>query len=339
MLKVEKDTMIYMLCPELKKTGGTELAHQLVYELNKNNINAIMVYYGNIQNDNPINESYKQYVNDYIWVDDVKDLEANIIIVPEINYEYLYKYKKMQKCIWWMSVDNYVKNSCLLGGIKVRGFIKGIKGFLKGELPLFERRIDENVSHFYQSEYARQYLSSRRIDERYRLSDYINEMYLYSSPVKKRDNNVLYNPQKGAAFTSKLRKKAQHLKWIPIENMTNEQVRNLLCSSKVYVDFGNHPGKDRFPREAAISGCCVITGKNGSAAYHEDIPIPEEFKFDAIIYNLDEIINKIEHCLSNYWDEEKKFDEYKDMIRHEKNQFEDDVKKIFVEYGTIKNGK
>jgi len=33
-----------------------------------------------------------------------------------------------------------------------------------------------------------------------------------------------------------------------------------------------------FP-EAAILGCRVIIGKRGSAAFHEDVSIPEEYKF------------------------------------------------------------
>jgi hypothetical protein len=34
------------------------------------------------------------------------------------------------------------------------------------------------------------------------------------------------------------------------------------------------------PREAVVSGCCVITGRRGSAANAIDIPIPERFKLD-----------------------------------------------------------
>lgn len=36
--------------------------------------------------------------------------------------------------------------------------------------------------------------------------------------------------------------------------------------------FRQPPGKDRMPREAAMPGCCVITGKRGAAANPFDIP-------------------------------------------------------------------
>ena len=55
-----------------------------------------------------------------------------------------------------------------------------------------------------------------------------------------------------------------------------------MMESKVYIDFGNHLGKDRIPREVA-SGCCIITGKTGADKYKEDVYIGEKFKFDEAI--------------------------------------------------------
>ena len=45
---------------------------------------------------------------------------------------------------------------------------------------------------------------------------------------------------------------AQDLRWVPLIGMTTEEMRSCMSKSKVYIDFGNHPGKDRIPREAAI---------------------------------------------------------------------------------------
>lgn len=36
---------------------------------------------------------------------------------------------------------------------------------------------------------------------------------------------------------------------------------------------------DRLPREAALAGCVVITNCEGAANFHEDVPLPSEFKF------------------------------------------------------------
>ena len=111
--------------------------------------------------------------------------------------------------------------------------------------------------------------------------------------------------------------------------MTNEEVLNLLLKSKVYIDFGTHPGKDRIPREAAMCGCCVITGKRGSAKYYEDVPLRDDFKFDDKEENIDKIIDKINLCLENYEEQNKNFDEYRKGIIGEEEKFEEDIKKIF----------
>lgn len=87
--------------------------------------------------------------------------------------------------------------------------------------------------------------------------------------------------------------------------MTRDEVAKLLSTAKVYIDFGNHAGKDRIPK-AAISGCCVITGKDGSAKFYEDVPIDEEFKFKTINKNIPLIVEKIKHCFDNYEFESKK---------------------------------
>ena len=70
------------------------------------------------------------------------------------------------------------------------------------------------------------------------------------------------------------------LTWIELANMSRAKVREALCEAKVYADFGNHPGRDRMPREAALCGACVLTGRRGSASYAEDVPLPSRYKLD-----------------------------------------------------------
>ncbi|HPP30074.1 MAG TPA: hypothetical protein PLE69_04005, partial [bacterium] len=84
------------------------------------------------------------------------------------------------------------------------------------------------------------------------------------------------------------------------------------------------------PREAAIMGCCVITGKRGSAAYFEDVPIPEKYKFEDKKENIPKIIERIRDCLENYNERYKDFDNYREIIRKEPEKFVEDMKKIFV---------
>ena len=88
--------------------------------------------------------------------------------------------------------------------------------------------------------------------------------------------------------------------------------------------MGNHPGKDRIPREAAYCGCCVITNRKGSAEYAEDVPIPEEYKIsDEEDYET--IINQIEYVMKNYDTVKEQYYPYIEKIKQEKKIFGNEV--------------
>lgn len=328
---INDKSIIYVVCPAKKKTGGTELAHQLVNELNHLGLKSFITYYNTENTVTPINEAFYEYVKEYKVIEDIIDSEENVLIVPEICFRILNNYSTIQKSIWWMSVDNYVKNDGFIGACQVDGIYKSIRGVISGRLTLRKKGFDKNIVHLYQSEYANEYLKKQGVKRRFRLSDYVNDSYLYKDGTFcSKDDIVLYNPKKGMEYTKRIMEASQGLMWKPIVNMTSAQVKELLNKSKLYIDFGNHPGKDRFPREAAICDCCVITGKRGSAAYFEDVPIPDEFKFDEN-EDIENIVKKIKSCLDNYDEEIKKFQTYREYISNEHIIFKDDIRRLFVE--------
>lgn len=98
--------------------------------------------------------------------------------------------------------------------------------------------------------------------------------------------------------------------------------------AKVYIDFGSHPGKDRIPREAALSGCVVITGKRGAAANDIDINIPAEFKFD-IESTCGDIIKKIRDVFENFEENYRKQKNYRARILDDKPRFAREVAAAF----------
>ena len=112
--------------------------------------------------------------------------------------------------------------------------------------------------------------------------------------------------------------------------MTPEEVNENLRSAKLYIDFGNHPGKDRIPREAAMCGCCIITGKNGAAQFFEDVAINDEYKFDAIDKNIPSILNKMHYIIDNYDTEINKFAGYRNKIMNEQSVFENEIDVLFT---------
>jgi hypothetical protein len=326
---------IIIFCPANAATGGPELLHQLCYELRSMQYNACMLYtdYHADQYNSPVCESYKHYENPYVL--QYKDSKNNICIIPETMTINFFKIKKGIKILWWLSVDNYIHSTYI---IKHGGFFQHIGSVLAYHFKVATHKIYEitNTSvdyHLFQSYYAKNYCINLGIPKSkiYYLSDYINNSYMdkngYVQKVKK--DQVLYNPKKGIEFTTYLMQQAPFIHWIPIVDLSYDEARNLMQESKVYIDFGNHPGKDRLPREAAINGCCIITGKRGAAAYPQDVAIPEEFKFDDDPNKAQYIIHKIINTMNDYNTETTKFDSYRRKIYQEKDQFKKDAYAFF----------
>lgn len=113
--------------------------------------------------------------------------------------------------------------------------------------------------------------------------------------------------------------------------MTPEEVNENLRRAKLYIDFGNHPGKDRIPREAAMCGCCIITGRDGAAQFYEDVAISDEYKFDTTDENLPYIVNKIHNIMDDYKNEIDKFNSYRQKIIKEKEVFENEIDILFTQ--------
>ena len=164
------------------------------------------------------------------------------------------------------------------------------------------------------------------------LTDYIGENILnenveYTS--KNRRNRVLYNPKKGFEFTKKIIENMNDFEFIPLENMTQERIIDLCKTSKVYIDFGTHPGKDRFPREASYLGCLVITGLRGSAKYKEDIYIDSKYKIEDKEENIEKIKGLIREIYLNYDILINDFREYIEKIKREEEVFNIEVLKVY----------
>lgn len=315
---------IYVISPAHVATGGTELLQQLCKALRDFQLKSSMVYTEEFKN-SPVSEKFKMYNNPIAR--EVVDIEDNVVVIPETRVEYARKYKKAKIIIWWLSVDNYS------GSGKVQyDFLHTIVYKYRDWK---NSKIFGTCQHLVQSEYARLYLiNEKKIDENqiFYLSDYLNKAYLSDLNIQnyKKENNILYNPKKGFEFTKQLKEAVPEYNWIPLQGYTPDEMKEIMKRSKVYIDFGNHPGKDRIPREAAICGCCVITGKSGAAKNQIDIPINSKYKFDESIENIDSIHKMIDECMNHFEENTRKFEEYRKIIMSEEERFKNDVAKIFV---------
>ena len=326
-MKLGKNFIIF--CPPFCATGGTELLHQLTYELIKLGIDA-KICYGKIENNNNINptpDKFVHYINEAYITYEPFDNPNDVHIYPEVFAPLCLKYKKATKLFWWLSVDNfflsidnYLNNKYSF--IQIR--------FLKSVLKKYFISNFFNSSncylHLYQSEYARLFLVNNNIKNFLHLGDYLSQEIVNNPKCFPRENIILYNPRKGYEFIKKIMEKDILNRWIALENMSIDELTSLYKRAKVYVDFGHHPGKDRIPREAAVNGCIVITSKLGSCNNFIDVPIHNMYKLEKNeINDVDIVLDIINKCILNYDSYKIDFEEYRNIIINERNKFTLDV--------------
>lgn len=306
-------------------TGGTELLQQLVYKLRHIGLDAYMVYTTPYHGSKVEQVFGPRYNNPYVCK--IEDCTKNMIIVHEAAIHILLNYKYVHKAVWWLSVDFY-GGSFRIPTDYYHKIFYSISDYIF-------RKYDKKWIHFVQSEYAYNYcIRERNIPAEHvvRLSDYLSKAFVENAiedDGTNRENQVLYNPKRGLDFTKSLMSLAPEIKWIPIINMTSQQIAELMRTSKVYIDFGNHPGKDRIPREAAIQGCCIITGKRGAAANFIDVPISTKYKYEE--NEAYKIIDAIKGIFDNYVESRKDFLAYVEKIKKEEFVFEEEIKGFFIE--------
>jgi len=324
--KMEKK--IYIAAPSCIATGGPELLHQLCYKLNKFGFDSKMLYYANsaeyLNVKNPVHPNYEEYHNPYTQTLAEASRVDALVIIPEGALELINHIKWSKMVIWWLSVDNYYDSIELMCKKNIRNDL---------EKDVYNLR-EKDIIHFVQSYYAKDFvINQMKIAESkvYYLSDYLRKEFIKNKSNSCRKNYCLFNPKKGFENIMFLANLAPDLGWIPISNMTPEEVVTLMDESKVYIDFGNHPGKDRIPREAAMRGMSVITNKAGSAGYTQDVMIPEKYKFDNIETSAKKIIDLIRDIYIHYEEHEQQFDAYRKRITEEEKLFDDSIKEIFKE--------
>lgn len=309
---------IYVFCPGGTQTGGPELLHQLVHTLRQIGKEAYIAYY-------PLDKAwetpaaYQRYQCPQATT--IPDARNIVVIAPEVMPQLLNSFNTAIRVIWWLSVDNYRGNFDTWVHFKKWAKKSLVDGF----------KFRPEILHVCQSEYARQFIRRRFQVEGQMLSDFLAEEYWQESPntVAGRRNMVVYNPLKGARFTQKVKAALPDVQWLALENMTRAQVREALESAKVYIDFGTHPGKDRIPREAAMSGCVVIVGLRGSARFEADIAIAGDYKYEVGRQSVAAIAERIRQVMGDYDRHYQAQRGYRQSIQAEPELFKQQVASLF----------
>ena len=312
---------IYLLCHARVRTGGPEAIHQLGRTLLDLGHDARLVYmepgtappagdgllrFPKIAD--PMPDAYAHYAVPSAW--DVPDEPGIAVVLPEMEPALSHRFAHATPHLWWLSIDNGLRAVEAFGGFTAFHATRCI--------------------HLCQSYYALAYL---RQHDLYGLPlfDYTAPEHVaaaaVAAPAPRRDR-IVY-PARGAWFTQFLRKWAPDLDWQEIKGFTPAQVQELFLTSKLYVDFGSHPGKDRMPREAALLGCCIITSRRGAAGNPVDVPIPDRYKFRGARWQVPVIVRTIRQLLAEYDRRVGELAVYRQIISGEREEFRAQVVRVF----------
>jgi len=322
---LSKPRVIYVLCPPQSETGGPEALHQLASTLFRLGHQVYVVYThgalpqeveggGDAQRnlvfpdfDDPTPPAYKKY--DVPYTNIVSDTPDAILVVPEVWPQFLSLPRQARIYYWWLSLDYGLFALEKSGGL----------AFLK----------TTGAVNLCQSSYALTHLEAAGVEDLYMLSDYtyVPASRAYDMRTERRDV-VLYN-RKGAHFASQVRDAAPHMEFHLLSAMPREEVRSAFRTSKVYMDFGTHPGKDRMPREAASLGCYVIVGRSGAAANSRDVPLPAQYKFGLDIDSIGRVIKQLERILFGGQAIADDFAFYRRSILLEASEFSQQAARLF----------
>jgi hypothetical protein len=267
---------ILIVCPAGAVTGGPEALHQLCAHMNSLGLPAFMCYlpFNQLATAPKPYERYKTQSAPY------EDEQGNLIIFPEVDPMLALKVIHAQAALWWLSLENFLERRHVS---PLYDKIRYMKRVIQGRRPWGGARALKTLLHFSQTEHSSQYLRSCGI-EPIPLIDSINEDFLtdrYLDRIDHKQDLILYNPTKGWRVTRKLIEAFPQWQFVPLKGLNHEQLSEKLYAAKLYIDFGHHPGRDRMPREAAMLGCCLITGRLGSAGNAIDLPIPNQYKLDS----------------------------------------------------------
>jgi len=331
---------VYVFCPYGLVTGGPDALHQMVFYLNRENIEAHIVYCDIGRRGKPIPAPYKTYVDSYLLPQDIVDEREATIVAPETLAELLNRFSKAQKFVWWLSVQNDVKSGV---GDKIGRAVRILVN-PKQWKKLFRMRTiiqtlthrknnfsDKTVRHLCASYYAKDYVQSNGCTAELMIEPISLYFLNHYRSEDVRNPIVLFNPKKNASFSKKIIHAAPDIKFVPLKGYSQSELITLYSTSMVYMDFGFFPGAERIPKEAVLCGCCVVTGRYGASAYKEDVVIDEKYKIDANEANIPQIVALLKDCLQNYASRRGDFERYRETVLSLEGTFVSRLREVFGE--------
>lgn len=351
MVALSKCAKVYIVSP-YHKTGGPKSLHQLANILVDRGADVYMVYYSGKEIREVDVVLYPECKAKLAC--EIEDKKENVVITSEFYSGILLEFSCVKKVIWWLSLDFYLTNKV---GYRTRlsMYKKGYPQimyplmiayklcFKRNENPragyIKDKKDFQQIFHMYNCEYVRSFLQDKGVEESqmHYLCGPLEESYLNvckKGVLAQKEDVIIYNPAKNnKVYFDKLKKaiskRNKSVVFLPIQNMSREEVYQSISKAKLYMDFGYFPGPERMPREAVTLFCNLIVAKKGSAQNSVDVPIPDEFKFASSDSNISKIASLAVDMIANYDTYVDRFDVYRDKVREQILRFSADIQEIF----------
>lgn len=332
-----------IICPKGAKTGGPEALHQLCDSLTRIGVDAKLINLG--EEVEPVQE-YAQY--EAPWGDREELDQLDYLVIPEtalrvpkfVDRNFHGKY-----IVWWLSVDNadekcahnferktfpisrewpsevQVRKLSALGN-QIAKWRDTSKKFVTGN-----RRLRlENAYHIAQSHYAQKFLIESHSLESMVVSDYVRKV-VENAPLERPGQiTVVYNPAKGGTLVDAVKKSSKSsISYIPLSNMSGQEVRKTMQIAHLYLDLGHFPGRDRMPREAISLGCPVVIAARGAGRYFQDFPLADKFKINLATQTPEAVAKRIEEILAEGNSVVGQQSEFYKFVESDRTRFDQEV--------------
>lgn len=233
-------------------------------------------------------------------------------IVPEVLPDVAYRLLRLgckNVSLWWLSVDNFP---------------------LSKMHTLQNQLLMRKCRHLCQSEYAADFVWRHGASSVSMLSDEIDLHVSKDLPsISERTNDLCYLPNKSAGADELLEHLSREFSIVRLENMSRSQITETLLDTRIFLDFGHHPGKDRVPREAALCGAIPVVRAEGAARFEQDVPLPKELLIESrTFFDGPEFVSRIHDILNNSDEFDDALSRYRAKIASEKQAFDSEIQAL-----------
>jgi len=160
-----------------------------------------------------------------------------------------------------------------------------------------ERVVRRNINFGTQSFYGQGFIRSQLGRESFMLTDYPR---LPKVKQQRKDPTlVVYNGAKGKWKIPDLQRRLPEVNFQPIQDLTYQEVCELLSRAVLYVEIGHLPGRDRLPREAANYGTPTVLLARGAGYCWEDFPLGVKYRIPYTVNWADRMAPIIQEVLDD----------------------------------------